>query len=151
LHTIAPTTNHADPWPDPKRLKPRVLVIGAQKSGTTSVFKYLKPHPAFKPPTQKELDYFTLHHNQGNDWYAAQFPRTPRFRKHAATLEASTSYLIAPEAPARARALLPHATITVILRDPVARAHSHFKHNTCLLYTSPSPRDRTRSRMPSSA
>ena len=24
-------------------------------------------------------------------------------------------------------------------------------HNTCLLYTSPSPRDRTRSRMPSSA
>ena len=25
------------------------------------------------------------------------------------------------------------------------------KHNTCLLYTSPSPRDRTRSRMPSSA
>ena len=25
------------------------------------------------------------------------------------------------------------------------------KHNNCLLYTSPSPRDRTRSRMPSSA
>ena len=25
------------------------------------------------------------------------------------------------------------------------------KYNTCLLYTSPSPRDRTRSRMPSSA
>ena len=27
----------------------------------------------------------------------------------------------------------------------------HHKTNTCLLYTSPSPRDRTRSRMPSSA
>ena len=32
-------------------------------------------------------------------------------------------------------------------RDALARIHG----NTCLLYTSPSPRDRTRSRMPSSA
>src|SRR5664280_1699229 len=29
--------------------------------------------------------------------------------------------------------------------------HELAKYNTCLLYTSPSPRDRTRSRMPSSA
>ena len=28
---------------------------------------------------------------------------------------------------------------------------THGQHNSCLLYTSPSPRDRTRSRMPSSA
>ena len=31
------------------------------------------------------------------------------------------------------------------------KAHLRFRTNTCLLYTSPSPRDRTRSRMPSSA
>ena len=30
-------------------------------------------------------------------------------------------------------------------------AECHFKHVTCLLYTSPSPRDRQKSRMPSSA
>ena len=30
-------------------------------------------------------------------------------------------------------------------------AISHVEYETCLLYTSPSPRDRTRSRMPSSA
>ena len=30
-------------------------------------------------------------------------------------------------------------------------AHEYTKSNLCLLYTSPSPRDRTRSRMPSSA
>ena len=31
------------------------------------------------------------------------------------------------------------------------KIHLHIKDNNCLLYTSPSPRDRTRSRMPSSA
>ena len=31
------------------------------------------------------------------------------------------------------------------------KANNHQTHPTCLLYTSPSPRDRTRSRMPSSA
>ena len=37
----------------------------------------------------------------------------------------------------------------------IVLTHAHFDHislvNDCLLYTSPSPRDRTRSRMPSSA
>ena len=32
-----------------------------------------------------------------------------------------------------------------------SRAGTHAQKNSCLLYTSPSPRDRTRSRMPSSA
>ena len=34
---------------------------------------------------------------------------------------------------------------------PIAASESPTRANTCLLYTSPSPRDRTRSRMPSSA
>ena len=35
--------------------------------------------------------------------------------------------------------------------DILLITHSHPDHCDCLLYTSPSPRDRTRSRMPSSA
>ena len=35
--------------------------------------------------------------------------------------------------------------------SPLSSAHDHDTDNICLLYTSPSPRDRTRSRMPSSA
>ena len=37
------------------------------------------------------------------------------------------------------------------IRDDGPESHIIAKKGTCLLYTSPSPRDRTRSRMPSSA
>ena len=35
--------------------------------------------------------------------------------------------------------------------NPLERGHIAYRTDDCLLYTSPSPRDRTRSRMPSSA
>ena len=37
------------------------------------------------------------------------------------------------------------------IRSLQSRGHTSEQNNSCLLYTSPSPRDRTRSRMPSSA
>ena len=37
------------------------------------------------------------------------------------------------------------------LKDAIEASGILKKYNDCLLYTSPSPRDRTRSRMPSSA
>ena len=45
------------------------------------------------------------------------------------------------------RAMSYNIETSVLIDDPDIVAH----HKTCLLYTSPSPRDRTRSRMPSSA
>ena len=42
--------------------------------------------------------------------------------------------------------------VAVVTSEPnVLRGNHYHKNSTCLLYTSPSPRDRTRSRMPSSA
>ena len=43
------------------------------------------------------------------------------------------------------------AVAAVEATTPVPRAHTQEEKRICLLYTSPSPRDRTRSRMPSSA
>lgn len=127
--TAAQSTRAADTWPSTRRIRPRVLLIGAQKSGTTSLFKYLKPHPNFRKPKQKELHYFDLHYDKQHEWYAKQFPRVSMFNKHAATMDASTGYLVIPAAAKRAHALLPDATIVAILRNPVSRAISHYKHN----------------------
>ena len=45
----------------------------------------------------------------------------------------------------------PHAQVTGVPFPVIVRACDADWNTVCLLYTSPSPRDRTRSRMPSSA
>ena len=64
-------------------------------------------------------------------------------------IHASYSKRLATNNTFNARALMQHETYAEIFGAPVFRQDSNAKD--CLLYTSPSPRDRTRSRMPSSA
>src|SRR5947209_6229116 len=46
------------------------MVIGAQKSGTTSLHKYLQPHPALHMLPEKEAPFFS------NDaWYDRGWPK----------------------------------------------------------------------------
>ena len=47
--------------------------------------------------------------------------------------------------------LMPYIPIESFQSDFLSLLEASLPPNTCLLYTSPSPRDRTRSRMPSSA
>src|ERR671939_356718 len=54
---------------------PDFLVIGAQKSGTTSLYEYLKSHPNVFMPDIKELDFFTpgINWERGFNWYQRLF------------------------------------------------------------------------------
>jgi hypothetical protein len=111
------------------RSAPDFLILGAQRSGTTSLYRYLAEHPAIAPPVRKEIQYFTLHHHRGERWYRAHFPVAGTNRRRL-TFEATPYYLFHPLAPARAAAGLPDAKLVVLLRDPVARAFSHWQHST---------------------
>jgi hypothetical protein len=53
---------------------PSVLIIGAQKSGTTSLFNYLVRHPDVLPSLRKEVHYFDFNYDRGLKWYRAHFP-----------------------------------------------------------------------------
>jgi hypothetical protein len=106
-------------WPD-------LLVIGAQRGGTTSLFRWLGQHPDVVPSLRKEVDYFTRWYQLGPDWYRAHFPL--RMRRAALTFEASPDYLLHPLAAIRARTLLPDVKLIVLLRDPVDRAFSHHQY-----------------------
>lgn len=106
---------------------PEVLIIGAQKSGTTSLFNYLVQHPGILPPYGKEIHYFDLHYDRGLDWYRSRFPYRRRLRD-ALTLDASPYYLVHPQAPRRAAELLPRARLIALLRNPIDRALSHYQH-----------------------
>lgn len=105
---------------------PEFLIIGGQRCGTTSLYRYLAAHPSVRPATGKELQFFTLHHGRGERWYRAHFPVRP---PDTLSFEASPYYLFDPDAPARAAAMLPDARFVALVRDPAERAYSHYLHS----------------------
>jgi hypothetical protein len=112
----------------PLRGMPSVLIIGAQRSGTTSLFNYLAQHPDVRVPLGKEIHYFDLHYARGLAWYRGRFPYARRLRGGALTLDASPYYLLHPLAPERAAGLLPEVKLIALLRNPIERAVSHYQH-----------------------
>jgi hypothetical protein len=112
----------------PLRGLPSALIIGAQKSGTTSLFNYLVEHPDVLAPLTKEVHYFDLHYARGVTWYRGRFPYGHLLRNGTLTLDASPYYLVHPLAPGRAAELLPEVKLIAVLRNPVDRALSHYQH-----------------------
>lgn len=103
---------------------PQFVIIGAQRGGTRSLYRYLAAHPDILPAATEEVHYFSLFFDRGLRWYQAQFPPSEPGRL---TGEASPYYLYHPLAPERIRAVVPEAKLIVLLRDPVDRAYSHYQ------------------------
>lgn len=104
---------------------PGVVIIGAQKSGTSSLHQYLTQHRDVIAPLRKEVHYFDLNFDRGEDWYRAHFGRVG---EPGLNIDSSPYYLFHPAVPRRLAALLPDARLVVLLRDPVRRAYSHYWH-----------------------
>ncbi len=102
---------------------PNFLIIGAMRSGTTSLARWLRPHPEVFMPVRKELHYFDVHFDRGMEWYDSQFAD---YRGEPAVGEATPRYLYCREALPRIKAALPSVLLIVILRNPVDRAYSHY-------------------------
>jgi hypothetical protein len=105
---------------------PNLLIIGAQKCGTTSLHAYLGLHPDVDMAAAKELDFFIAERawRNGPEWYAA------RFRDGAAVRgETSPNYTGWPVwegVPERAASLVPRARLVYLVRDPIERIESHY-------------------------
>ncbi|MFS3128113.1 sulfotransferase family protein [Nocardioides sp. Bht2] len=115
------------------RRLPDIVVVGAQRSGTTTLFRMLEEHPQLVRPTlSKGTGYFDDSYRRGPRWYAAHFPLRLSTRWLAGgdvrTFECSGYYLFHPLAAERIARDLPGAQVVVMLRDPVARAYSAHRH-----------------------
>ncbi len=108
---------------------PRFLIIGAQRSGTTSRYEYRLVHPRVAPAARKEIHCFDLRFDKGMDWYRAQFPDCAG---GLVTGEASPYYVFHPHVPERVRRHLPDVKLITLLRNPVDRAYSHYQHEVRL-------------------
>jgi len=114
---------------------PNVVIAGAQKAGTTSLYGYLAGHPACLRPITKEVNFFDQNYTRGERWYRMHFPygRTPLHgqasgAQGAFCIEASPHYMFEPEVAARVHELLPEMKAIFLLRNPVSRAYSHYQH-----------------------
>ena len=120
------------------RAFPTFLVIGAERAGTTSLYRYLGRHPQVMTATlrRKGAHYFDTNFGNGVRWYRSHFPTDWAIRRrtrragisHVVTGEACPYYVFHPLVPDRIRSLLPDARLILMLRDPVSRAYSHFRH-----------------------
>jgi hypothetical protein len=117
------------------RLDPNFLIIGTAKGGTTSLYECLVEHPAVGRSFEKEPRYFDANYQRGASWYRSHFPLTTfrrsvrrRYGVDPGVFEATPYYLLHPLVPARVRRDYPSMRLIAVLRDPVARAYSHYSH-----------------------
>jgi len=139
LHGAASASHHVCPHMQPpgkteETFSPDALLIGAAKSGTTSLADLLAQHPGICVSTPKESHYYSHNFKRGLAWYRRRFknPSAP------VTMDASPSYSKAPirgpnldpvlvGVPQRVFAANPDTRIIYIMRDPVARTWSNWK------------------------
>lgn len=106
------------------RAMPDFVIVGAARSGTTSLYRWLCTHPDVAPAWKKEIHYFDENYGRGMRWYRSHFPLR---RRHRVTGEATPYLLFHPLAPARAARDLPQSTrFIVLLREPSQRAISQY-------------------------
>lgn len=104
---------------------PNFVIIGAMRSGTSSLAGYLASHPDLFMAPRKELHFFNRYFDRGVDWYAEQFAGATE----AAVGEATPTYIYDARSIDRMAEVVPEARIIAILREPVSRAYSHYWFN----------------------
>jgi hypothetical protein len=109
---------------------PNVVVIGAMKCGTTAMHRYLDAHPDVAMAPRKEVGFFVGgpngHWHRGWDWYASLFDASVPVRGESSPGYTSPSH---PQVAARMASRLPDVRLVYLVRDPVRRAVSQFRHH----------------------
>lgn len=109
-------------------IKVNTLIIGAGRSGTTSLCSYLEGHKEVCFSKIKEVHYFSINElfKRGEKYYHAFFRKNNR----APVIASADTYLLMDhEAISRIYAYNPGMKIIVMLRDPVARAYSSYNYS----------------------
>ena len=107
--------------------RPDFLIIGTMKGGTTQLYNFITLHPDIVKAKSKEIHYFTLYYQKGDEWYLNHFPQTA----NKLTGEASPTYFHCAETstiPSMIKRINPKIKIILIVRDPVERAVSQYNH-----------------------
>ena len=123
---------------------PTFLIIGAPKSGTTTLSDFLRFSPDVYIPPRKEIHFFTRFYDRGERWYREQFADGSGA---VAVGEASPEYLFRIHAHERMASVVPDAKLVAIFRNPVERAYSQYWYLRSQGVNAPSFEDLARAEM----
>lgn len=110
---------------------PNLFIIGAMKSGTTSLHEYLNEHPDIFMSEVKEPGYFSEcmdYYPKELIWYQSLFQDV---KDEVIVGESSTNYTKLPICTGAAQNIFefnPDARFIYVMRDPIKRAISHYWH-----------------------
>lgn len=121
---------------------PNFLIVGAAKSGTTSLHYYLQQHPDIYLPAPKELHYFAREHmlrltgGPGDRHVLSHVCQTKeeyesfyaKVTQQSAVGEISPSYLYSSEVSHQIKKELHDPKIIILLRNPIEKAFSQYMH-----------------------
>lgn len=120
-----------------KQNLPNLIIAGAHKAATTSLYTYLAAHPDVYGSGKKEIHYFTpLRAGEETD-PIEQYEKYFEGRKNEKyAIDASPSYMYGGEAIRnRMLQVLPPHKVIIILREPVDRFLSNYNWLRAKLYT----------------
>jgi hypothetical protein len=124
---------------------PNFFIVGAPKSGTTSLYHYLTQHPDIYIPSSKEPRFFINDHilnTNETDPIKEYLLRTSSLEESAyldlyanrnekVLADASTQYLFHhQEVIPKVKKMVGDPKILILLRNPTDRAYSNFLHNS---------------------
>lgn len=127
---------------------PNVIIGGAPRCGTTSLFTWLADHPAVSCAKVKEPFYlmdrghpqFRAHanyHDHGLEGYKQYFDHSPGRKNPQVFLEATSQYLYQETALDVLAAFNPRPSVVFILRKPSERTYSAYQYARNNLSTIP--------------
>ena len=114
-------------WENDRPISPGFIIIGVQKGGTTSLYRYLEKHPQVLPAIKKEINFWNHHYCRGIDWYLSHFPSL-KDSANFLTGEATPNYIEDENVPARIAEKFPQMKLIILLRNPIERTVSQYYH-----------------------
>lgn len=108
---------------------PNVIIIGAQKAGTTSLHYWLGQHPeVYGPAGAKDFHFFCdeEYYNRGLNFYSSFFSG---HKDEKIVLAGAVNYIYLPNTPQRLIEYNPNLKLILCIRNPVDRLYSAYKFN----------------------
>jgi hypothetical protein len=115
-----------------KEIWPNFFIVGSIRSGTTSLYEYLKQISSIYMPSIKEPNYFTSSIDK-KQLFTKPISNEKKYldlfknvKDEKAIGDASPTYLWDPKSASMIHEKIPEAKIIIILRNPIERAYSHY-------------------------